>query len=68
MLNFSKQILQKVSFDANLFAKELRKLIIWSGDNNRNKLYEWCYKTYGDVYGEIINEVFHKTNTGAEKS
>lgn len=52
MLEFSKFILEKVSFDPHLFNKELRKLVLWLGDDDdeiRN-LYEWCQ----DHYPEFI--------------
>lgn len=60
MLDFSKMILTKVSFDPKLFHKELRKLILWLGDDEEEieNLYEWCSENYGDVYGEIISEEF----------
>jgi len=60
MLDFSKMILTKVSFDPKLFHKELRKLLLWLGDDRDEieSLYEWCSENYGDVYGEIISEEF----------
>lgn len=60
MLDFSKMILSKVSFDPNLFHKELRKLILWLGDDRDeiDCLYEWCSENYGELYGEIIAEEF----------
>lgn len=60
MLDFSKMILSKVSFDPKLFHKELRKLLMWIGNDTEEieSLYEWCTENYGDVYGDIINEEF----------
>jgi len=60
MLDFSKMILTKVSFDPKLFHKELRKLLLWLGDDRDEveSLYEWCNENYGDIYGEIIDEEF----------
>lgn len=60
MLDFSKMILTKVSFDPKLFHKELRKLLLWLGDDKEEveNLYEWCSENYGDIYGEIISEEF----------
>lgn len=60
MLDFSKMILTKVSFDPKLFHKELKKLLIWLGDDKEEieNLYEWCSENYGDIYGDIISEEF----------
>lgn len=60
MLEFSKMILQKVSFDRYLFNKELRKLILWLGDDKDevDDLYKWCNEHYGTVYPDIINTEF----------
>ncbi|MGQ9848209.1 MAG: hypothetical protein ACUVQP_12020 [Bacteroidales bacterium] len=60
MLDFSKMILTKVSFDPKLFHKELRKLLLWLGDDKEEveNLYEWCSENYGDIYGDIISEEF----------
>jgi hypothetical protein len=60
MLDFSKMILTKVSFDPKLFHKELRKLLLWLGDDKEEveNLYEWCSENYGDIYVDIISEEF----------
>ncbi|NMC98517.1 MAG: hypothetical protein GYA62_02170 [Bacteroidales bacterium] len=60
MLDFSKMILTKVSFDPKLFHKELRKLLLWLGDDKEEveNLYELCSENYGDIYGDIISEEF----------
>jgi len=62
MLDFSKTILEKVSFDSYLFSKELRKLIIWFGENNDDlSVFKmWCYDKYGHVYPDLINQAFLK--------
>lgn len=58
MLDFAKSILIRVSFDENLFLKELRKLIIWSNNENIDELKDWCKYTFGHQYGESIETTF----------
>lgn len=58
MLEMSKQILQKVSFDRLLFKKELRKSINWIKPSEHLQLKLWCLATFGAGYHELIMEVF----------
>lgn len=62
MLKLSKSILEKVSFDSYLFNKELRKLILWLGDEKDevNELHRWCLDEFGNQYLEIIQKEFGK--------
>lgn len=58
MLNYVKKVLTKVSFDARLFEKELRKAIkMLIGDDIR-ELRHWCYTTFGDQHEAILNRCF----------
>ena len=59
MLEFSKKILQKVSFDKGLFKKELQKSVIWINKHEKAVLKIWAL-TYFSHYKEIIQEVFEK--------
>jgi len=61
MLEFSKLILDRMSFNENLFMKELRKLIIWSDSEGAGKLRDWCNENYGDQYGDKINDAFNSS-------
>lgn len=61
MMEFSKQILQKVSFDPRLFRKELAKAVRWLGSHDQLVLKAWCLATFGHQYKEIILEVFRST-------
>ncbi|MBN2681531.1 MAG: hypothetical protein JXR58_03425 [Bacteroidales bacterium] len=62
MLEFSKQILEKVSFNRNLFSKELKKLIIWMDDNEEIlKLKEWCKQEFGSRYPDVIRNTFENS-------
>ncbi|MEA3480147.1 MAG: hypothetical protein U9R60_18330 [Bacteroidota bacterium] len=58
MLEYTKTILQKVSFDKSLFQKELKKSIKWLRKEEILTLYAWCMLTFGETYGELIRDVF----------
>jgi hypothetical protein len=60
MLELSKQILQKVSFDSFLFEKELRKSIRWIKREEVLVLQTWCLATFGHLYSDVITNVFEK--------
>ena len=57
MLEFSKEILLKVSFDRNLFHKELKKSINWLQNDEIEKLKIWCLSSF-IIYKDLIVEVF----------
>ena len=57
MLEFSKKILSKVSFDKRLFRKELIKNIRWLNKHEIIKLKLWALATFSQ-YENIITEVF----------
>ena len=57
MLEFSKKILSKVSFDKSLFKKELQKSARWMNKRDLNHLKIWALTTFAG-YKEIILEVF----------
>jgi len=58
MLNYVKKILTRVSFDARLFEKELRKAIKLLIAVEVQELRSWCYANYGLQYGSILNRCF----------
>lgn len=58
MLEYTKTILQKVSFSPALFGKELKKSLNWLQKEEVNILRSWCIVTFGDLYLEIIQETF----------
>ncbi len=58
MLELSKQVLQKVSFDRKLFTKELRKAANWTSGTERIMLKAWALATFGHLYGDVISDVF----------
>jgi|TARA_B100000959_G_scaffold264705_1_gene305470 hypothetical protein len=57
MLEFSKKVLNKVSFDKNLFKKELQKSIRWVSKKELIHLKVWTLATFSQ-YKNIILEVF----------
>lgn len=59
MLELTKKILTKVSFDAHLFQKELYKALKWITDSEEiNKFQEWCIMEFGTKYPLIIKKAF----------
>jgi hypothetical protein len=62
MLEMSKTILQRVSFDRKLFKKELLKAKKWLKPSERTLLYVWCLAQFG-MYRDVIAEVFRQAVT-----
>jgi hypothetical protein len=58
MLSYVKQILTRVSFDAKLFEKELRKAIKMLIADELLELQRWCYANYRGNYEAILNRCF----------
>ncbi|MFT5970392.1 MAG: putative NAD/FAD-binding protein [Flavobacteriales bacterium] len=59
MLEFSKVILKKVSFDTDLFRKELIKSISWLSVTESKQLKSWCLTYFGIGYHQTIMDVFN---------
>ena len=57
MLELSKKILSKVSFDKNLFKKELSKSVRWLSKQEVLTLKVWALSTFSQ-YKNTILEVF----------
>lgn len=58
MLNYVKTVLTKVSFDALLFEKELRKAIKLLLADEISELKNWCYNIFGSQHEAILNRCF----------
>ena len=58
MLKYTKQILTKVSFDAQLFEKELKKAIKLLMPVEVTELKRWCYEQFGKLYYTLLNRCF----------
>ena len=58
MLEMSKTVLERVSFDRSLFKKELIKATNWLKKDELSALKIWCLTMFSAKYGTLINEVF----------
>jgi hypothetical protein len=58
MLEYIKTILLKVSFDAALFGKELRKGLSVIVREELQQFRQWCYDTFSDVHLVTLRRVF----------
>ena len=60
MVELSKKILIKVSFDQYLFQKELKKAVRWIKDSEELRSFkEWCVIEFGNLYPSTIKAVFN---------
>lgn len=50
-------VLQKVSFDKNLFARELKKSLQWLHTNEVAALQAWLFVSFA-MYSDVIKDVF----------
>jgi hypothetical protein len=57
MLNYVKTVLSRVSFDARLFEKELRKAIKVLIAEEVQELKKWCYANFSN-HQSILNRCF----------
>ncbi len=59
MLELTKKILKKVSFDSALFQKELNKALKWITDaEEMQRFKEWCIVEFGSTYPLIVKNAF----------
>ncbi len=59
MLEVTKKILRGVSFDRQLFQKELSKSLKWmTSKEELKRLQDWCIYEFGNVYPLIIKNTF----------
>ena len=58
MLKYTKTVLQKVSFNKDLFKKELQKSLRWLRKDEIIVLQTWCVLHFGSIYMDVIHEVF----------
>jgi len=64
MLEYIKMILEKVSFDKNLFEKELKKAIRSLLPEEIVQLKSWCYDTFSSLYLSVLNKCFSRVRFG----
>lgn len=65
-LNYAKLILAKVSFNATLFEKELKKAIASLLPHEIHNLEEWCYLHFGEMYEPILQDCFANKKPGLQ--
>ena len=58
MLEYIKTILKKVSFDRQLFEKELRKALAQLVPEDKRALESWCYAQFRSRYPTVLNQCF----------
>lgn len=58
MLEYIKTILTKVSFDAILFEKELRKGMDVLFHEEIDELKQWCYETFIQQHQQVLQRCF----------
>jgi len=59
MINYAKEILSKVSFDKNLFKRELRKFLTRAeNDQERTELKSWVVGKFEKKHPDTIKEAF----------
>ena len=59
MLELTKVVLRSVSFDKNLFKKELVKAKRWLKNEEVLALKAWCLATFGAEYAATVQEAFN---------
>jgi len=57
MLELTKKVLLRVSFDLRLFRKELLKAKRWLAPKELVLLKSWCLLTFSGQYQELVLEV-----------
>lgn len=63
MLEYVKLILEKVSFDKELFEKELKKGISYLVPEEVIELKSWCYSRFGSMYKSVLNKIFRRKSS-----
>lgn len=58
MLEYTKTVLEKVSFSRELFRKELQKSKKFLKEDEVELLQNWCRTSFTEKYPDIIGEVF----------
>mgnify|MGYP001793272786 CR=1 FL=1 len=58
MLEYAKTILVKVSFDKNIFEKELKKAIMSLLGEDLNQFRQWCYAQFYETHPQVLQRCF----------
>ena len=59
MLKHQKIVLQGVSYNQDLFKKELIKTILWLDENEEEEFRRWVKSNFYTQHQEAIDEVFY---------
>jgi len=59
MLEYTKSLLLKVSFDRGLFTKELKKSLKWLNPSDKSKLMYWSLLIFHPIYEKEIQDIFN---------
>ena len=60
MLRYTETILQKVSFNKELFKRELIKAVKWLQKDDVPLLKAYVVLNFGNTHHDVINEVFNR--------
>lgn len=60
MLEYCKTILEKMTFDRNLFRKELEKALVYLQEDEKGSLRDWCYQTLPTEFHCILKKIFKR--------
>jgi len=58
MLEYTKMILEKVSFNETLFRKEVKKSKMFLQQHEQKILQKWLLMKFGEQYADFFEEVF----------
>jgi len=58
MLEHQKLIIRNLSFDKNLFRKELIKSVEWLSPTEFTELKKWVFSNYSESHGEVISKLW----------
>ena len=67
MLNYTKSLLQKISFDKLLFIKELKKSLTRLKEDEIINLKYWCLITFPNLYQNEIFESYQSIQNKQSK-
>lgn len=60
MLEFSKTIIEKVSFDKILFEKEFNKLRKWLKGKELKEFEKWCFSKFRNIYPDVLSKFIRR--------
>ncbi len=67
MLEYSKMILEKVSFDNYIFEKELSKAVKRISTDEISSLEAWINDNFSDRYPQVIDRIFRDKRRAAHR-